>query len=123
MAKNVQGDLCRRLEEHLKDDGVKVSVTVPFERPEKLVTVIRMGGHRRDDLIDAPNVGIYCYAPTEQEAWELADKVADFMACLKFADGYAVVENEAMYSDRDENTNSPRWYLSYSLLTYVPKGR
>ena len=121
MALNVQGDLRQRLDDYL--DDVKVSVTVPFERPEKLVTVMRMGGRRRDALIDAPNIGIYCYAPTEQEAWELADKVADFIESLKFADGYAVIEMDSMYSDRDENTNSPRWYISYSLLTYKPKGR
>lgn len=120
MALNVQGDLRRRINEAL---GVDVAITVPFERPETLVTVIREGGRRENDLIDAPGVGIYCYAPTEQKAWELADQVADFMAGLKFADGYATVEQEAMYSDRDVNTNSPRWYLTYSLKTYVPKAQ
>jgi hypothetical protein len=120
MALNVQGDLRRRMAEKFTD--VKVSVTVPFDRPEKLIVVMRLGGHRRDDLVDAPVVGIYCYAPTEQEAWKLSNDVADFMARLQFAQGYITVENEAMYSDRDENTNSPRWYLSYSLLTYVVKG-
>lgn len=116
---NVQGDLRRRLSEALAPTEVRARV--PEDRPATLVTVAREGGSRKNALIDGPGMGIYCWAPSEQEAWELADAVADAMAALPFSGGYARVEQEAMYSDPDPETRSPRWYLSYTIATYKPK--
>ena len=79
---NAQGDLRRRLSEALAPTEVRVRV--PDRRPERLVTVTREGGSRRNALLDGPGIGIYCWAPTEQEAWELADAVADEMAPCRF---------------------------------------
>lgn len=116
---NVQGDLRRRLADALAPTEVRVRV--PDSRPERLVTVTREGGSRRNALLDGPGIGIYCWAPTEQEAWELADAVADEMAALPFSAGYASAVQEAMYSDPDPDTRSPRWYLSYTVTTYKPR--
>lgn len=115
---NVQGDLRARLTEALAP--IKVKVYVPSNRPPKCVSVIREGGARRNALLDGPGIGIYCFAPTEQQAWELADSVADVMATLPFEGGYARVKQEAMYSDPDPDTKSPRWYLSYTITTFKP---
>lgn len=115
---NAQGDLRRRLSEALAPTEVRVRV--PDRRPERLVTVTREGGSRRNALLDGPGIGIYCWAPTEQEAWELADAVADEMAALPFSAGYADAQQEAMYSDPDPDTRSPRWYLSYTVTTFKP---
>lgn len=112
---DVQQDLRLRLEQAL---GVKVCVDVPKKRPDCLVRVHREGGHKHNALIDGPGIGIYCWAPTEYEASILADRVADAMQALRFEDGYSNVEQEACYSDRDPDTRTPRWYLSYTLRTY-----
>lgn len=114
---DVQADLRARLEAAL---GVEVMTHVPAPRPATLVVVRREGGARRNRLIDAPGVGIDCWAPTEAEAASLADRASDVMASLEFADGYDVVREETVRSHPDVLTGSPRWYLSYSLATHVP---
>ena len=120
MALNVMGDLRKRLEQALFFFDVPVSVNIPKDRPETCVTVTREGGHRLNALQDRPGVGIYCYAPTEEKAWILADRIADFMQNLQFSDGYELVEQEAMYSDPDPDSRTPRWYLSYTITTHNP---
>ena len=40
------------------------------------------------------------------------------MQTLGFSDGYEVVAMEAMYSDPDPDTKTPRWYISYSLVVH-----
>lgn len=116
---NVQSDLRRRLSVALAP--VEVRVKVPESRPSKLVTVSREGGARKNALLDGAGIGIYCWAPSEQEAWELADKATDAMAALPFSGGYAKIDMEAMYSDPDPDTGCPRWYLSYTITTFIPK--
>ncbi len=113
---NAQGDIRARLADYL--DPIPVKVNVPKDRPETFVVVSRLGGKRENRLIDRPAISIYCYAPTEQKAWELADKVADFIDRLSFADGYASVVQETMYSDTDITTRTPRWYMRYTIKTY-----
>lgn len=116
---DVQGDLRRRLAEALP--GVEVRVTVPDPRPATLVVVRREGGPGQDLLIDRPGVGIDCWAPTEAEAYELADRVDAVMRSLPFAGGYATVALESMRSDYDLKAGSPRWYASYTLRTFKPQ--
>lgn len=119
---NAQRDLRRRLAGAFPDYKVSTSVPKPPEDfPQRLVTVTREGGRRLNRLIDGPGIGIYCYAPTENEASEMAEKVADFMEGLPFEAGYADVSQEVMKSDQDMLTKSPRWYLSYTFRTYEPK--
>lgn len=116
MALNVMGDLRERLEEFLV--SVPVNVSVPKDRPSYLVTVTREGGRRLNALQDRSGIGLYCFAPTEQEAWELANKVANFFETLKFSNGYERVRQEAMFSAADPDTREPRWYLSYTITTH-----
>lgn len=115
---NVVGDLRARLEAAL---GVEVRANVPADRPEELVTVAREGGRRENALLDRAGVGVYCWAASEQRAWELAEAVCDAMAALPFPGGYADVEQTAMYSDPDPDSRSPRWYLGYTVTNYEPK--
>ena len=116
---DVQGGLRRALAAALP--GVEVRVSVPDPRPSTLVVVRREGGAYENALIDRAGVGIDCWAPTEAEAWELADEVAGAMSALTFADGFATVRMESMRSDYDVVSKCPRWYLSYTLQTYKPK--
>ena len=111
-----QSDLRKRLAAALAPTEVRVSV--PNPRPAELVAVWREGGRRLNRLQDAPGIGVYCWAPTEARAAERAAAVADYMQTLGFSDGYEVVAMEAMYSDPDPDTKTPRWYISYSLVVH-----
>lgn len=117
---DIQKDLRKRLKAAFPD--VPVHIRVPKSMPKRLITLTREGGRRQDALVDAPGVGILCWAETEQDAWELADSTADLMAMLPFSEGYADVYMEAMYSAPDPDTKKPRWRLSYTIKTYEPKG-
>lgn len=119
---NVQGDLRLRIEKAMPDVAVRVSIPKPPDvMPASLITVRREGGHIVNSLIDAPGIGIYCYGNSESEAYKLAERVAEFMQTLSFADGYADIVQETMASDPDTELKKYRWYLSYSLKTYKPK--
>lgn len=115
---NVQAEVRRMLESALPD--VEVRVSVPDPRPPKLVVVRREGGAMENRLVDRAGVGVDMWAPTEAEAAELAERVSDSMLSLGFADGFALVREEAMRSDPDMVAKSPRWYASYTLWTYKP---
>lgn len=115
---NVEADLRGRLAEALAPVDVRVSV--PDPRPKELAVITREGGGRENALIDSAGIGIYCYAESRQRAWEIADATADAIACLPFAAGYARVDMEAMYSDPDPLSKSPRYYLSYTIKTFRP---
>lgn len=118
MALNVQADLRSRLASALSP--VEVRVRVPENRPDTLVVIRREGGGEVNEHLDRPGIGIWCWAPSEEKAYELAEQVAGFMRFLPFQGGYSFVAQEVMYSTPDPDTESPRWYLSYTLTTYEP---
>lgn len=107
----VRGYLARSLD-------VPVCVSVPNPRPEKCVTVRREGGRIQSDKHrDKPGIGIYVYAKTEAEAADLAAEVSALMLKAHRLDGIADVQEEAFYSSPDLESNTPRWYGSYTLTT------
>lgn len=117
---NVQADLRKRLADALSP--IDVYVNVPSKRPETFVEVRREGGAIQNPLLDRPGVGIYAWAPTEAEACNLAEQVRAAIFALPFTGGYAFVEEDSVRSDPDPDSRTPRWYLSYTLTTYEPKG-
>lgn len=119
MAFNVVGDLRLRIEEALETPAY---VHVPKDRVLPLITVNREGGHNLNKLLDRPGIGIYCYGRSEEEAWQIAERVAALFKSLTYADGYEVVEQEQMRSDPDPDTRENRWYLSYTITTHNPIG-
>lgn len=118
MALNIQADLRSRLADALSP--VEVRISVPEDRPKDLVVVRREGGREINDHLDSPGIGIWCWSSTEEKAYELAEKVSQFMRLLPFDGGYSSVSQEAMYSAPDPETETPRWYLSYSFITFDP---
>ena len=105
----VRGYLARAL-------GVPVCVSVPNPRPEKCVTVRREGGHIQGDKPrDKPGIGVY--AATEAQAADLASEVSALMLEAHRLDGVADVQEEAFYSSPDLESDTPRWYGSYTLTT------
>lgn len=116
---DVLKDLRKKLADAFPD--IEAHVKVPDPRPSRLIVIRRGGGRWQDRLIDSPGIHIECWAPSESEAQNMADKVADFMESLRFADGYADVHMESMYSDPDPMSKSPRYFISYTLKTYDPE--
>lgn len=115
---DAQADIRRRLAAAMPD--VEVRVSVPNPRPATLVVVRREGGARQDALIDHAGIGVIVWAPTEAGASALAARVSDAMGELPFSGGYALVTEEAVRSDYDVARDSPRWYLSYTIKTFLP---
>lgn len=115
---DIQTDLRQRLADAFPDCEVKRFT--PEKIPERLITIGREGGRRRNRLIDGPGIGIYVWAESEYATSNLANNIADYMSTLAFSEGYATVEMETMYSAPDPDTEKPRWYLSYTILTYEP---
>ena len=113
---NVQGELRARIAAALP--GTEVRTSVPDPRPASLVVVRREGGAAENALVDAAGVGIECWAPTEEGAWELARACSEAMRRLRFADGFCSVTEESLRSDYDADRGSPRWYGSYTVRTY-----
>ncbi|WP_165247477.1 hypothetical protein [Adlercreutzia sp. ZJ141] len=115
---NVQADVRKRLEDALSP--VEVRVRAPADCSVPLVVVYREGGARENTLVDRAGIRIYCWAKTEQEAFELADAACDVIDALPFSGGYADVFQESFYSDPDPDSRLPRWTASYTVATYVP---
>lgn len=116
---DVVGDLIARM--NASSLGAEAFPARPKRAPARCIVVKREGGRRHNRLIDGPGVGILCYAPTESAVTELSDGVADLMDALPFSCGYALVEQEASLYSPDPETKAPRWYLSYTIKTYLTK--
>lgn len=98
-----------------------VGVTVPRPRPKHFVLVRREGGSMQDAYRDKPGIGIFCWAPTEAGAANLASRVSQIMFSLEYTPGIASVVEEVFTSASDTEDSSPRWYGSYTLITYEIK--
>lgn len=96
----------------------QVGAEVPGPRPERFVLVRREGGSRIDAYRDAPGIGVTCWASTEAEACALAERASRAMLAMELERGVASVEEESLRSDPDPEDGSPRWYGSYTLITY-----
>lgn len=116
MRYDAQGNVRAHLAAALPDATVRTRV--PNPRPERFVLVRREGGGRLDAHRDGPGIGVECWAPTEAEAYGLASRASDAMLALQYGPGVAAVEEEALYSDPDPEDGSPRWYGSYTLITF-----
>lgn len=98
-----------------------VRTSVPNPRPEQFVLVTREGGGKLDRYRDGPGIGVTCWAATEAKAANLASRMSDAMFSLEYQNGIASVDEEAFYSDPDPTDKNPRWYGSYTLITYETK--
>ncbi len=117
---NVQADIRKRLADYLAP--IAVCVNVPEDRPQTLVVISREGGRKLDALRDLVGLGVFAWADSEASAYKLMERVSDYILNLKFADGYALVHEETIKSSYDIQAKSPRWYASYTITTYKPKG-
>ncbi|MFE9300519.1 hypothetical protein [Streptomyces sp. NPDC006856] len=56
-------------------DPVQAATRVPSPRPERFVTVHRIGGARLDVVTDRPRLDVHCWGTTEEEAADLVKAV------------------------------------------------
>lgn len=54
-----------------RGDAATVHVTVPDPRPERFVLVPRVGGAKRNLVVDSPTIGLECWAATPGQAYDL----------------------------------------------------
>lgn len=117
MRLNVQAVVLSALADAFPD--ILVRGTVPKDRPNPFICARREGGARRSDgHTDSAGIGVDCWAATEAEAAAIASRMSDVMMSLEYAPGIASVTEEAFRSDPDPADASPRWYGSYTLITY-----
>ncbi len=91
---DVEGLLVEHLSERLADLGfaVPVSVQIPNPRPESFVTVPRVGGPRRNLVVDSATVSVDAWAARPKQAHDLAQVARGIMHALpgEVLDGYPV---------------------------------
>ncbi|MGN0034643.1 MAG: hypothetical protein ACI364_02820 [Coriobacteriales bacterium] len=98
--------------------GVAARVTVPNPRPPRFLLVRREGGSMLDGHRDSAGIGVDMWAPTDLEAARLAMEVRDAMRELAYRPGVARVDEELLQNSPDPDDGSPRWYGSWTLVTY-----
>jgi predicted RNase H-like nuclease len=116
MRYNAQGGVRDFLARTLEDAIVRVNVPNPM--PQKFVLVRQEGGRRLDAHRSSAGIGVFVWAATEAEAYDLALRVSEAMRLLAYTAGVADVIEEEFGSSPDPEDKKPRWYGSYTLTTY-----
>lgn len=77
---------------------VHVAVTMPNPRPNRCVLVPRLGGARRNLVVDAATIGAECWGTSETDAQGLAQLVRGLLAALpgRVLDGTPVYRVEEL---------------------------
>lgn len=102
------------------DPAVRVSTTVPANRPPLLVIIDTAPTNGGENIALSPRrVIIYCSHPNEQAAGELAELVFAQMRSAKFTPGNGirdviVVGTPAKFPDPDDST--PRFRMTLDIL-------
>jgi hypothetical protein len=122
----VFGDLEDRLVGYLsavlaeRGDSATVAVTVPNPRPERFVLVPRIGGVRRNLVVDSATIAVECWASTDAEAANLAALVRGLIGALpgQVLDGitiYRVDEFSGPANLPDARTAQARYTFTVSI--------
>lgn len=102
------------------DPVVEAHVKVPKTRPSRFVTVRRSGGIA-SGVLDRPLVDIFTWAPTDEEAHDLAIKVVQpYLALLPAQDGGRQVKSIGSFaglSPAPDPSSVPRWTFSVEIYT------
>jgi hypothetical protein len=116
------GDIEYALVIHLTDtlDDVPVSATVPKVRPATFVTVRRLGGPKRNMVVDSPLVTFECWADTGGNAYSLASLVRGIINALpgEVIEGiniYRVEEASGPAMLPDPDSNQMRYVFTASI--------
>lgn len=115
-------DIVALLRTYLLPTVAPVAVTsrVPDPRPDRLVQVRRVGGTQLRPVRDRPRVDVICWAPTDPDAFALADTVRTAVHALAGTTllgvvCYRVDEFLGPTQIDDPLTGTPRVMATYSL--------
>jgi hypothetical protein len=102
--------------------GVSVGTRVPNPCPLKLVTVRRSGGVREALVTDAAQITLWCFAESEEEAFDLASLCRSKIHALRGtvqsgSTVYKVDELQGPVEEPDDLTNKPRY--TYTAIIFV----
>lgn len=107
---------------------VHVGTTIPNPRPETFLRVSRSGGVQRSVVIDDAQLTLEVWAPTEQDAQDLAQLVRSLIIATKgtqldgtpvYAAGDLVGPNtgSGLLYEPDRYTDLPRYSFSMAVAT------
>jgi hypothetical protein len=101
-------------------EDIPVHISIPAERPEAFVTVPRVGGPRRNLVVDAATVSVDSWHQTPKQAQDLAQVVRGLVNALpgRILDGYPVykVEEFAGPGNLPDNLSAhSRYTATYSV--------
>lgn len=97
-----------------------VASRVPLPRPVSLLQIRRVGGGQLRPVRDQPRVDVFAWAPTDPDAWTLAELVRRSVHALAGTvllgpTVYRVDETLGPRSLDDPETGTPRVWATYSI--------
>ncbi len=114
---NIEGLLVAAYSAADELDGFPASTNVPANRPERFITVERVGGVT--ELVrDIPLVAVQVWAESRWVASETARTVADVTRALAVTrPNVARVEISSTYNNPDPESEHPRYQVNAQLIT------
>jgi hypothetical protein len=115
---DAEAAVVRYLRPLLVSHTAEVHVRVPTTRPSKFVTVRRAGG-TADKVFDRPLIDVFAWAPTDEEAKDLAQLVRALLGQMRGSPGSGVrsVADYAGLSPAPDPSAQARWTFSVQLTT------
>lgn len=113
-------DIVRTLREYLNAHlDCEAYAEVPRERPERFVTIERTGGGADEaGYIDRPNVAVQSWAPSNQQAYELAAQVDAILLAMPYqVANLARCERNTLYNFPDPDSRTSRYQGLYEFVT------
>lgn len=103
-----------------RGDTATVASIVPNPRPDRLITVHRTGGPRRDHVTDNPLLTVQCWAPADTDAHDLAQIARAVIGALRGTSSlgvavYAVHELSGPALFPEPNSALPRYTFTVQV--------
>lgn len=113
---NVETQLAQWLSDQPELDGIPVSLDVPAQRPERFVTIERVGGGETP-FIDTPMLAIQCWDKSRVKAAALADLTKAVLERAWQMSNVARVDVQSTINfPLDEST--PRYQIAVELTVH-----
>jgi len=114
----VRAHLAAELPNH--GQAASVYVTIPNPRPDRFVTVPRVGGPTRNVVVDMPTLSVSSWGATPKQAHDLAQVVRGLINALpgQVLDGYPVYRVSEMTGPAnlpDSVSGQPRYLQAFSV--------
>lgn len=82
------------------------------------VSIERVGGTRRDIVVDNPSIAIQCWSTSRLEAAELAYEVDGILPDFRYSDPRITsIERDALYNHPDLKGKKPRYQIVVDITT------